>query len=271
MTMPLAEIPYHNIDPVIFKIFGIAVHWYGVAYVLGFLVGWHLLWRLAKEGRLPLKPQEAGDVMTVALLGIVVGGRLGYMLFYSLERYLEDPIRILQVWKGGMSFHGGVLGCALALWLYGRRKGVGLATLGDACVVSATPGILLVRCANFINGELYGRETDVPWAIRFPEGGDVLRHPSQLYEGILEGLFLFAILWSLRNHRWLRPPGRMMGAFLVGYALMRFIVEFFREPDAHLGYQLGGLTRGQLLCIAMAVIGAVVWVWAGRRRAVPNP
>ena len=261
----LAEIPFPNIDPVLIRLGPLAIRWYGLAFVLGFLVGNALLRRLAVEKRLPVAPEAAGDVMIASLIGIVLGGRLGYVLFYDLAKFIEHPALIPQVWKGGLSFHGGLLGCAIAMFIYGRRRGITLTRLGDACVVSATPGIFLVRCANFINGELWGRATDVPWAMRFPSGGDILRHPSQLYEGVLEGLLLFVLLWGFRNHRLLKPEGALMAAFLTGYGIIRFVIEFFREPDAHLGEVLWRFSMGQLLCIAMILAGVLVWVWSARR------
>lgn len=251
----IAEIPFPDIDPVIIRLGPLAIRWYGVAFVLGFLAGAAILRRLALEGRLPVDPRRSGDVMFACLVGIVLGGRLGYVIFYDLQKFLERPELIPQIWRGGLSFHGGLAGCAIALILYGRRRGVPFLRLGDACVVAATPGIFLVRCANFINGELWGRETSVPWAMRFPAGGNVLRHPSQIYEGLLEGLLLFAILYGFRNRSLLRPPGASSGAFLVGYGTIRFLIEFVREPDAHLGTILGPFSMGQVLCAAMIAAG----------------
>jgi phosphatidylglycerol:prolipoprotein diacylglycerol transferase len=261
MMSLLAEISFPNIDPVIFSIGPISVRWYGVAFVCGFLIGNELLRRLAVEKRLPVPPETAGDVMIASLIGIVLGGRLGYVLFYDLPKFVNQPEQILQVWKGGLSFHGGLLGCAVAMFIFSKRRKVKMSALADACVVSATPGIFLVRCANFINGELWGRETDVAWAMRFPTGGDVLRHPSQLYEGVLEGLLLFALLWGFRKRSWLLPRGAPTAAFLLGYGIIRFFIEFVREPDPQLGEVLWVFSMGQLLCMAMILSGAFVWYW----------
>ncbi len=258
-------IPYPSIDPVAVRIGPLAIRWYGIAYLLGFASGYAVLRRLAARDRVPLTPQAVGDLVSWLAAGVVLGGRLGYVLFYNLPYFLEHPARVLALWEGGMSFHGGLLGAAAALWAFSRRRGLGLLDMGDALALAAPPGLFFGRIANFINGELYGRVTDLPWAMVFPGGGPMGRHPSQLYEALLEGPVLWAVAaWAFRRY-----PGRsgaVTAAFLTGYGVFRFLVEFTREPDPQLGFVLGPFTMGQILSAGMVVAG-VLFAQAAARGA----
>lgn len=249
-------LPYPALDPVAVRIGPLAVRWYGLAYLSGFLLGVWTLRRLARSGRLPIRPEEAGDLVGCLALGVLLGGRLGYVLFYNAPYFAGHPWKIVAVWEGGMSFHGGLIGVGVALWAYARRRGVDPWPLADGLAVAAPPGLFFGRLANFVNGELYGRVTDLPWAMVFPGGGPLPRHPSQLYEALAEGLLLGLFLWYLWRRR--PVPGLTAAAFLAAYALARFGVEFVREPDPQLGFVLGPLTMGQCLSLAMALAAAVL-------------
>ena len=271
LALPLAAIAFPNIDPVIVSIGPVAIHWYGLGYIVGILFTWWYAKRLLRNARLwpegtsPMKPEDLDDFIVWAAIGVVVGGRLGYILFYDFQRYLTNPLDIFAVWQGGMSFHGGFAGTALAIILFARSRGINVWTLFDVVAAGAPVALGLVRCANFINSELWGRVTDVPWAVMFPTGGPFLRHPSQLYEAALEGLVLFVML-RLLTHAFLKlkSPGFVAGAFVTGYGLSRIFVEFFREPDAQIGYLFGGwLTMGMVLSLPMVLIG--LWAMATAR------
>ncbi|HET9535692.1 MAG TPA: prolipoprotein diacylglyceryl transferase [Mesorhizobium sp.] len=271
LALPLAAIAFPNIDPVIVSIGPVAIHWYGLGYIVGILFTWWYAKRLLRNARLwpegasPMKPEDLDDFIVWAAIGVVVGGRLGYILFYDFQRYLTNPLDIFAVWQGGMSFHGGFAGTALAIILFARSRGINVWTLFDVVAAGAPLALGLVRCANFINSELWGRVTDVPWAVMFPTGGPFLRHPSQLYEAALEGLVLFVML-RLLTHAFLKlkSPGFVAGAFVTGYGLSRIFVEFFREPDAQIGYLFGGwLTMGMVLSLPMVLIG--LWAMATAR------
>ncbi len=271
LALPLAAIAFPNIDPVIVSIGPVAIHWYGLGYIVGILFTWWYAKRLLRNARLwpegtsPMKPEDLDDFIVWAAIGVVVGGRLGYILFYDFQRYLTNPLDIFAVWQGGMSFHGGFAGTALAIILFARSRGINVWTLFDVVAAGAPVALGLVRCANFINSELWGRVTDVPWAVMFPTGGPFLRHPSQLYEAALEGLVLFVLL-RLLTHAFLKlkSPGFVAGAFVTGYGLSRIFVEFFREPDAQIGYLFGGwLTMGMVLSLPMVLIG--LWAMATAR------
>ncbi len=256
--MILLSIPFPDIDPIIFTIGSLEIRWYGFSYILGFVVGFAILRRLSTRGILPLEKSQVGEFLTGAMIGVIAGGRLGYVIFYKLPHYLDHPLEIVAIWDGGMSFHGGLLGVAIAGFLFCRKRDVpGLAIL-DAAAIAATPGLLFTRLANFINQELWGRPSDVPWAVEFtrPSAGGVPRHPSQIYEGLLEGAVLFVILWSLSYNRAYSRRGATAATFLVGYGCFRFVVEFYREPDRHLGAVLGPLSVGQLLSMGMIVVGS---------------
>ena len=261
-------ITFPNIDPVALAIGPFAVRWYALAYIAGLVLAWRYCRRLAARPPKRLSPQAFDDFLLWATLGVVLGGRLGYIVFYQPGHYLSHPHEILFVWRGGMSFHGGLLGVLLAIGLFARARGVHYFTVADI-VGCATPiGLFLGRIANFINGELYGRPSDAAWAMVFPADPQGLaRHPSQLYEAALEGLVLFLALYFLVKRGWLAHTGALSGAFLIGYALARIAAELFREPDAHLGFLLAGTTMGQLLSLPMLLCGIAIFMWSRRRGA----
>lgn len=266
---------FPDIDPVAIAIGPLQIRWYALAYLSGFLLGWLYALKIVKRDEpLGLRPNklDIDDYIPFAVLGVILGGRIGYTLFYQPEYYLAHPLEILQVWHGGMSFHGGILGVILSVFLYSWWKGIPVLRLGDVFAVCCTFGLFFGRLANFINGELYGRVTDMPWGMVFPGGGDLPRHPSQLYEAGLEGIGLFIILSiMIFNDRIRARPGIVAGTFLIGYGLMRMFIELFREPDSYLGFVFGPFTMGQMLCMPM--IGAGIFLTAlalKRPRVVPN-
>jgi phosphatidylglycerol:prolipoprotein diacylglycerol transferase len=265
-------IPFPMIDPVALQIGPLAIRWYGLAYFAGILIGWRYARRLVSNERLwggrpaPITPTQIDDFLLWATLGIILGGRIGYALFYEPGAYLSDPLSLFRIWEGGMSFHGGLAGTILAIVLFSWKNRIPVLSLLDVSAAVTPIGLFFGRIANFINGELYGRASDVPWAMVFPNGGPVPRHPSQLYEAALEGVVLFIALRIL-THRFgsLARPGLTGGAFIASYGLARITVEFFREPDPQLGEIVGFLTMGMLLSIPMVMIGAVAMAWAARR------
>jgi phosphatidylglycerol:prolipoprotein diacylglycerol transferase len=276
--MPLLAIPFPTIDPVAIAIGPLAIRWYALAYVAGLLGGWFIARRLAARASLwgALRKPTATDVDDLIVwvaLGVVLGGRIGYVLFYNFETYIEDPSEILAVWRGGMSFHGGFLGSILAIVLFARSRGLnGLAMLDLAAVVTPI-GLFFGRIANFINGELWGRPApDFPYAVVFPHAGPLPRHPSQLYEALGEGLILFVVMVVAVRRFGFRRPGLIGGIFVLGYAVARIVCEFFREPDPQLGFLFGasveglggGITMGMLLSLPMALVGAAA-IWAAAR------
>lgn len=250
-----------SFNPVALQLGPIAIHWYALAYVAGFLLGASYLKLLIKTKALPLAPELLDDFMTYAILGVLLGGRLGYVLFYDLPAYAADPVKALYIWQGGMSFHGGLMGVIAAILLFAYRKKLNPFFVGDLIAAAGPIGLFFGRITNFINGELWGRPTGADWGVIFPAAGDGLpRHPSQLYEAGLEGLLLFSLLWLLAfRSDSIKHPGRISGVFLIGYAASRFAIEFVREPDKQLGFLYAGATMGQLLCIPMALFGA--WVF----------
>jgi phosphatidylglycerol:prolipoprotein diacylglycerol transferase len=256
------------LDPVALQIGPIAIRWYALAYIAGFVLGWRYALWLTRRSPLPPDPQALDEFLTWAVVGTILGGRLGYVLFYNLEEYLADPLTIFYVWRGGMSFHGGLAGVILATVLFARRRGFPIMALGDVVAAAAPIGLFFGRIANFVNGELYGRPSDVPWAITFPTPPDVPmvpRHPSQLYEAGLEGIVLFLILLPMAlNPRIRARMGTITGVFLTGYGLARFLVEFVREPDTQLGFLWLGATMGQLLSLPMIVIGILFLIFSRR-------
>ena len=263
---------FPSIDPTLIEIGPFAIRWYALAYIGGILFGWRYAILLAKTSPAPIDRRTADDFVIWVTLGIVLGGRIGYVVFYKPAYFLANPGEILQLWQGGMAFHGGLLGVILAIIIFSRLRRISTMALGDlvACVVPI--GLFLGRVANFVNGELYGRASDVPWAFVFPNGGPDPRHPSQLYEAGLEGLVLFFVLlaaWRLTNLR--MRPGAISGLFLVGYGASRFTVEFFREPDAHLGFLFAGATMGQLLSLPMILIGIALMIWAKPHKPRAEP
>jgi phosphatidylglycerol:prolipoprotein diacylglycerol transferase len=249
-------IPYPVIDPVLIEIGPFAIRWYALAYIAGIIGGWRYLHWLIRRPGWRVTALDLDDLLLWVTLGIVLGGRVGYVLFYRPGHYLAHPLEALAIWQGGMSFHGGMLGVILAIVLFALLRRRPMFELGDLVACAAPIGLFLGRLANFVNGELYGRVSDVPWAMAFPMGGSEPRHPSQLYEAALEGLVLFAVLtWFATRPREPSQAGRLGGIFLVGYGLARTVAELFREPDAHLGFLIGGLTMGQLLSLPMVLFG----------------
>lgn len=264
-------------DPVALQIGPIAIRWYALAYIAGFILGWRYALWLTRRTALPPDRAALDDFLTWAVIGTILGGRLGYVLFYNLDEYLADPVSILEIWHGGMSFHGGFLGVSAAIVLFAWRRGFSPLLLGDVVAAAAPIGLFFGRIANFVNGELWGRVVTQPWVtwgMVFPNAGPAPRHPSQLYEAGLEGLVLFLILLPLAASRRVRArPGIVLGAFIAWYGVSRFLVEFVREPDAQLGYLMGTdwFTRGQQLSIPMVLIGLAIVLWAARRPAVEAP
>ncbi|GED21290.1 prolipoprotein diacylglyceryl transferase [Halomonas halmophila] len=256
---------YPSIDPVAISIGPFQVHWYGLMYVIGFLAAWWLGRRRAE--RIGLTRDDVGDLLFYGALGVVLGGRLGYALFYGMDQWLADPLWVLRVWEGGMSFHGGLLGVLLAAWWFARRKRLAFFTLTDFVAPLVPIGLGAGRIGNFINHELPGRVTDLPWGMPFPGVGPEPRHPSSLYEAVLEGLVLFAVLWWVSAKP--RRRGFISGLFLVLYGIFRFAVEFVRRPDPQLGFiAFDWLTMGMLLSLPMILAGAGLVVWSRRQ---PTP
>lgn len=268
--MPFAALPFPNIDPVLVSIGPFAIRWYALAYILGILLGWvYARWMIRNErlwaaGKPPMTATDYDDFIVWVTLGIILGGRTGYILFYNPAYFAAHPFEILQLWNGGMSFHGGFTGCVLAVLLFAWRRNISVLSLGDLTCAAAPIGLFLGRIANFINGELWGRPADVAWAFVFPGGGPVPRHPSQLYEAALEGLVLFVVLALFVRGGVLKRPGLIVGAFAIGYALARSFCELFREPDAQLGFLWGGLTMGMLLSIPLLLAGIAFALYALR-------
>ncbi len=259
-----------NLNPVLVHFGPLEVRWYGVMYAVSFTLGYYLLSYLAPKRGVRLDSEGVIEFVIYLILGVFLGGRLGYVLFYNLPYYLEHPAQIVAVWDGGMSFHGGLIGVIVAVALFSRKAAIPFWDLAELVVPVAPLGLFLGRIGNFINGELWGRPSDVPWAMIFPRaplinGVTVPRHPSQLYEAFLEGLVLFAILWTLAQKR--RPRGLIFGTFLALYGSFRFFAEFFRQPDQQLGYIGGIVTMGQILSIPMILIGIGVIAWALRRQS----
>ncbi len=256
-------------NPVALSLGPVQIHWYGLTYLVAFAL---FLWLAVRRARLPWYAEagwsrrEVEDLLFWGVIGVVLGGRIGYALFYKFDHYLAHPLEILAVWKGGMSFHGGMLGVIIAMVVYARRRGRPWLQVTDLVAPCVPTGLASGRIGNFINGELWGRAADpsLPWAMVFPQAGDgVARHPSQLYQFALEGLLLFVLLWLYARKP--RATGQVSGAFLFGYGVFRFIAEYFREPDAHLGLLALGMSMGQWLCVPMVLAGAALWAWAGRR------
>jgi phosphatidylglycerol:prolipoprotein diacylglycerol transferase len=260
-----AMMTFPHIDPVIFHFGPFAVRWYGMMYLLGFGAAYLLIRHLSRLRSLPLPADGISDLLFYGVLGVVLGGRLGYVLFYNPRQYLSNPGDIFAVWQGGMSFHGGLLGVVIAVLIFCRRRKLPLLLTGDILVTSAPIGLGLGRIGNFINGELWGRVTDLPWAMVFPGAGPLPRHPSQLYEAALEGVVLFAVLYLMQRRK--VAAGVPFFSFFVGYGLLRFLVEFVRQPDAHLGFLWGGATMGQLLCLPMILFGLAGLCALSRRKS----
>jgi phosphatidylglycerol:prolipoprotein diacylglycerol transferase len=257
-------LPYPNIDPVALHLGPLKVHWYGLMYLIGFAVVWWLGRIRARQPDSGWDPEQMGDLVFYGALGAVLGGRLGYILFYNFPFFMADPLSIFKVWQGGMSFHGGMVGVFVAMWLYGRKFNKGFFEITDFIAPLVPIGLGAGRIGNFINSELWGRITDVPWAMVFPNGGPLPRHPSQLYQAFLEGIVLFIILWLYSSKP--RPKMAVSGLFLVFYGLFRFAVEFVRVPDVQLGYlAFGWLTMGQVLSTPMILSGGIL-MWLAYRK-----
>ncbi|MDQ0327506.1 phosphatidylglycerol:prolipoprotein diacylglycerol transferase [Rhodopseudomonas julia] len=275
--MTPVALPFPKIDPVAVEIGPLAVRWYGLAYFVGILLGWWYARRQAgnprlwQGGRAPLTAADLDDFVLWITVGIILGGRLGYALFYQPDHFLNEPLAFFRLWEGGMSFHGGLIGTIVAMMAFSWKRGLPLMSLFDVVSTAVPFGLFFGRIANFINGELFGRPTDVPWAMIFPGGGGAPRHPSQLYEAALEGVLLFLILRLLTHHfRSLRYPGLTSGAFLIFYGSFRIFVEFFRQPDPQLGFIAAFLTMGMILSVPMILIGAGAVIYAWRRGPRPT-
>ncbi len=275
----MAIMPFPNIDPIAFAIGPVAIHWYGLAYVAGIMIGWYYARLIAANDSLwpgnvsPITKSQLDDFVVWVALGVVLGGRIGYILFYDMPAIIESPIRAIQIWNGGMSFHGGLTGTTIAMIIFAKRNKIPLWNLFDIVAAVVPVGLFFGRIANFINGELWGRLTDVPWAVVFPTGGPFARHPSQLYEAGLEGIVLVLVLAALiYGMKALKTPGFVAGVFVCGYALSRIFVEFFREPDAQLGYLLGTnwLTMGMVLSSPMILLGLWAMIRARRQAALQS-
>ena len=251
-------LPYPEIDPVIFSIGPLSVQWYGLMYVFGFLSAWFLAKKRLSKPDAPISIKDFEDLFSYAIIGVALGARLGYVFFYQPAYYFSNPSQILAFWEGGMSFHGGLLGVIFAATLFGYRKKISLYKIFDFLAILTPPGLFFGRLGNFINGELWGRVTLSPLGMVFPHGGELPRYPTQLYEAILEGLVLFAILWIYSNKK--RAQGHTAGLFLICYGSMRFLIEFIREPDAFLGFLLfNWVSMGQILSLPMILIGLVLF------------
>jgi phosphatidylglycerol:prolipoprotein diacylglycerol transferase len=257
---------YPNIDPEIVRVGPLAVRWYGMMYLIGFIAAYLLVRYQIRERALPVGKEFVESLFSYLIIGLLIGARLGYVVFYNLSYYLQHPLEVLAVWQGGMSFHGGLIGSVIAGFLFCRRYKADFWQTADLVIVTAPIGIGLGRIGNFINGELYGRVTNSPLAMIFPTDPQRLpRHPSQLYEAFLEGLLLFLILWLLRNREF--KTGILTALFIGLYGLFRFTVEFFREPDSHIGYFFGYFTLGQLLCLFMIIVAIGIY----RLRSLQGP
>ncbi len=251
---------YPQIDPVFFQIGRLQFRWYGLMYILGFLCSYFIAVRISKHKGYGLTKNDIEDLLSYSIAGLIIGARLGYCLFYNFSYYIAHPLKCFAVWEGGMSFHGGLIGLVIAGWIYARLNGKSVIMLADIGAVAATPGLFFGRIGNFINAELYGRPTTVPWGMVFPGGGFFPRHPSQLYEAFSEGILLFIILslitWKSNTR------GIVISFFLIIYGIMRYFLEFFREPDSHLGFVMGSLSMGQVLCMAMIAAGTALLAYS---------
>jgi phosphatidylglycerol:prolipoprotein diacylglycerol transferase len=268
--MPLSVIPFPAFDPVLISIGPFAIRWYALAYIFGIIGGWLYARAIIRNeelwgGPAPMTVGDYDDFVLWATLGIILGGRIGYVLFYNLPYFIAHPLEVVYLWQGGMSFHGGLLGCAAAVMLFARSRNLPILSQGDITCAVGPIGLFLGRIANFINGELWGRPTDVPWAMAFPHAGPLPRHPSQLYEAALEGIILFTVLAVLMRAGALKRPGLIVGVFAVGYGLARSFCELFREPDPQLGFLWSGLTMGMILSLPLMLAGILLIAAAIRR------
>ncbi len=246
-------------DPVIFRVGPLEFRWYGLMYLIGFGIAYLIIKKELTRKNGPIPAEAAGDLLFYLILGLLVGARIGYVIFYNLPVYIQRPWEVLAIWHGGMSFHGGLIGMVVFGFVFSKKYKASFFELADLGALAAPMGLMLGRIGNFINGELFGRPTSLPWGMIFPGGGNIPRHPSQIYEAFLEGPILFSILWVLRTR--IRRPGTLLAIFLMAYGLFRFIAEFFREPDSQLGFILEGLTMGQILCLFMIGTGAALFIY----------
>jgi phosphatidylglycerol:prolipoprotein diacylglycerol transferase len=275
--MPFLLIKFPVFDPIAISFGPFAIRWYALAYICGIVIGWIYARSLLKSEKLwggpaPISLVQLDDFILWVTVGIILGGRTGYVLFYNLPFFIEHPIEMFELWKGGMSFHGGFMGCVVAVIWFARANNVPILSLGDITTAVGPIGLFLGRIANFINGELWGRpaDPDLPWAMIFPTGGPVPRHPSQLYEAGLEGILLFTVLAVMIRFGALKRPGLILGAFIAIYGLARITGEHFREPDPQLGFLWGGLTMGMILSVPMVIAGIIIIVWSWRRKTPPS-
>jgi phosphatidylglycerol:prolipoprotein diacylglycerol transferase len=273
--MPFFVLPFPIVDPVAVQLGPLPIRWYALAYIGGFVCAWIGMRLLVSDDALwapgQPRPSQAGidDLIVNTALGVIIGGRLGHVLFYDPSFYLSHPLEILQTWKGGMAFHGGLIGAVIGMALFARSHGAPFLTVADICAAVSPIGLFFGRLANFIKPEMWGRETDVPWAMVFPPAGDAPRHPSQLYEAGLEGLALFALLWLVARAGGLKQPGLVTGLFGIGYGFARIFCEFFREPDPVQEALPHGLTMGMVLSLPLIVAGAAIVLFSLRRRSAP--
>jgi phosphatidylglycerol---prolipoprotein diacylglyceryl transferase len=272
----LLALPFPNFDPVLLQLGPFAIRWYALAYIAGILLGWLYARAIIRTerywgGPAPMAVTDFDDFIVWVTLGIILGGRIGYVLFYNLDYFATHPLESLELWKGGMSFHGGFTGCVLAVVLFAKSRGIPMLSLGDVTCAVGPIGLFFGRLANFVNGELWGRSSDVSWAMVFPGGGPLPRHPSQLYEATLEGLGLLLLLAVCIRMGALKRPGLIIGLFAIGYAIARAFCEFFREPDAQLGFLWGGLTMGMLLSLPLLLFGILLIVIALKRPPLHAP
>lgn len=266
----MLALPFPNIDPILIQLGPFAIRWYALAYIVGILAGWLYARAIIRAtrpwgGPAPMTVAQFDDFVVWVTLGIILGGRLGYVLFYNPSYFAAHPLEALQLWNGGMSFHGGFTGCIVAVVLFALKNRIPMLSLGDLTCAVGPIGLFLGRLANFVNGELWGRPSDVPWAMVFPTGGPMPRHPSQLYEAALEGLVLLLVLGLMVRAGALKRPGLIIGCFAIGYALARSFCELFREPDPQLGFLWGGLTMGMVLSLPLLLFGVVLVVIALRK------
>ncbi|GLX81389.1 prolipoprotein diacylglyceryl transferase [Thalassotalea eurytherma] len=263
MTTQYLQFP--NIDPVIFSIGPLAIRWYGLMYLIGFIAAMYLANKAADRSEGLWTREQVSDLLFYGFLGVILGGRVGYVLFYQFDLFVADPLYLFKIWQGGMSFHGGLLGVITAIFIFARKEGKHFLAVGDFVAPLVPIGLGMGRLGNFINSELWGRPTDVPWAVVFPTDPDQLpRHPSQLYEFALEGVVLFGVLYFLSKKK--QPVGLLSGLFLIGYGIFRMFVELFREPDDHLGYFFEYISMGQILSLPMVIVGLFIIIYGSNRQ-----
>ena len=262
----LNAIPFPNISPVFLELGPLQFRWYGLMYLIGLGGAYFLILRRVESKGLSMTKDQVYNMIVWGAFGVFIGGRLGYTLFYNFSYYMQHPANILAVWEGGMSFHGGLIGVIVALFWFSQRQGIPAYQVADLAAAATPIGLGFGRIGNFINGELYGRATDVDWCMVFPSGGPACRHPSQLYEAGLEGVFLFILLWAIAKTS--PPPGTVFWSFIAGYGLCRMLIEFVREPDAHIGFIFASFSMGQLLSFPMIVVGISMLAFGYQRRAL---